>query len=262
MNINIRLSEPKDYDEVENLTREAFWGLNHPDCDEHFLVHKIRKCSEYIPKLDFVAEIDGKIVGNIIYTRSKVIDKNGNAYETINFGPLSVLPEYKNMGIGKALLNHTIKEARSLGYRGILFYGHPDYYPKVGFQRAEEFNITTSKGMNFDAFMAMPLYEGAFDGIFGKYYEASAFYDITEEEKEKFNEKFPPKEKAVMISAEELISKLSPDAEEALIKNNIKNLCDIRRFSQREVSLWEGIDDDAIETIKKHMAEKGYIWGI
>lgn len=262
MNINIRLSEVTDYDEVDNLIREAFWGLNCPDCDEHLLAHKLRKSPDYIPELDFVAEINEKIVGNIIYSLSKIIDENGNEYETINFGPLSVLPEYKNRGIGKALLKHTINEAKRLGYRGIIFYGHPDYYPKIGFQRAAEFNIATSKGMNFDAFMAMPLYEGAFDGISGKYYESSVFYELNEEEKAEFEKNFSYKEKAVMISADELIAKLPFAAGEALIKQNIKNLCDIRRFSQREISLWEGIDDASIETIKKHMNEKSYSWGI
>jgi predicted N-acetyltransferase YhbS len=43
MNIKIRLENEKDHKEVENLTREAFWDLHQPGCDEHLLAHKLRK---------------------------------------------------------------------------------------------------------------------------------------------------------------------------------------------------------------------------
>ena len=42
MKLTIRLERPEDYREVEALTREAFWGVFHPTCDEHYLVHKPR----------------------------------------------------------------------------------------------------------------------------------------------------------------------------------------------------------------------------
>ncbi len=56
MNIYLRLEQPKDYRAVENLTREAFWGTNHPDCDEHLLAHKLRSSAAFVPELDYVAE--------------------------------------------------------------------------------------------------------------------------------------------------------------------------------------------------------------
>ena len=110
--------------------------MNRPSCDEHLLVHKLRKIPAFVPELDFVAEVEGKIVGNIMYSRAKVVDETGAEHEVLTFGPISVLPEYQGKGIGKALLERTIAEARRLGYRAIVFYGHPDYYPRVGFRRA------------------------------------------------------------------------------------------------------------------------------
>jgi putative acetyltransferase len=35
MDITIRLEGPKDHRIVEELTREAFWNLHMPGCDEH-----------------------------------------------------------------------------------------------------------------------------------------------------------------------------------------------------------------------------------
>ena len=58
--MNIRLEQPKDYREVENLTREAFWNVYAPGCVEHFVLHQYRNNPDFIPELDFVMEEDGE----------------------------------------------------------------------------------------------------------------------------------------------------------------------------------------------------------
>lgn len=62
MKINLRLETPADYRAVEELTREAFW-INtdrRSYIDEHFLVHKLRGSAAFVPKLDYVAEVNGR----------------------------------------------------------------------------------------------------------------------------------------------------------------------------------------------------------
>ena len=260
MNIHLRLEQPQEYRIVEELIREAFWGMNHPDCDEHLLAHKLRSVSAFVPELDYVAVVDGIIVGNVMFSKGRIIDVQGQEYIVLNFGPLSVLPEYKNRGVGKALMTHTISEAKRLGYRAILFFGHPDYYTRFGFKRAKEFNITTSGGNNFDAFMAMPLYDGALDGIAGRYYEDPVF-EIGEDEKVEFDKGFPCKEKCVLVSAEALFTKLPFTAHTSLQEHKITFLCDLRRYSEREVCSWNGIDKISLEIIKATMKENSYAWG-
>ena len=61
--MNIRLEQPKDYREVENLTREAFWNVYRPGCTEHFVLNQYRTNPDFIPELDFVMEENGKIIG-------------------------------------------------------------------------------------------------------------------------------------------------------------------------------------------------------
>ncbi len=78
----------------------------------------------------------GKIVGHVIYSLAKVMTPDAQEIQVLNFGPLSVHTDYKRMGVGSALMRHSIAEATRLGYRAIFFYGHPDYYPKFGFRRA------------------------------------------------------------------------------------------------------------------------------
>ena len=79
MDIRIRKEMPADYRQVEELTREAFWGaMDHPTCDgEHLIVHKLRGLPCFVPELDFVAEVDGKIVGHVIYSLAKVVAAEG-----------------------------------------------------------------------------------------------------------------------------------------------------------------------------------------
>lgn len=52
--MNIRPEQPKDYREVENLTREAFWNVYRPGCTEHYVLHQYRTNPDFIPELDLV----------------------------------------------------------------------------------------------------------------------------------------------------------------------------------------------------------------
>ena len=102
-NITLRKEIESDYRIVEEITREAFWNHHVPRCDEHYLLHIMRNADSFIPELDIVAEIDGKIVGNIVYTRGKIIEDSGNIRDVISFGPISVLPDFQNKGIGRPI---------------------------------------------------------------------------------------------------------------------------------------------------------------
>ena len=87
----LRAETRADWDEVEFLTREAFWDVYKPGCDEHLVVHTMRNDPAVIPELCTVAELDGRIVGHIFYTRVRIA-YDGGAQEAAAFGPISVLP--------------------------------------------------------------------------------------------------------------------------------------------------------------------------
>lgn len=73
--ITIRNEEEKDRAEVEDVIRKAFWNLYIPGCNEHYLAHIMRSHPDFLPELDFVIELDGKIIGSIMYTRNKLIEE-------------------------------------------------------------------------------------------------------------------------------------------------------------------------------------------
>lgn len=194
MPIIIRPERPADYYQTEHMTRKAFWNLHNPGCSEHLLVRKLRSDPAYIPELSRVAELDGKVVGTIMYSHSKVVDGE-ITHPLLTFGPLCVEPSLQKTGIGARLMLETFQLARDAGYKGIIIFGEPGYYPKFGFTPCERFAITTAKGENFDAFMALELVPGGLSNVHGKFYEAEVFENLPDGEVEEFNKQFPYMEK-------------------------------------------------------------------
>jgi predicted N-acetyltransferase YhbS len=196
MDILLRLEEEKDYSAVETLTREAFWNVYKPGCDEHLLIHNLRIAKEFIRELDYVAIFNDEIVGNIVYAKAKIIDSN-KEYNVLTFGPVSVLPVYQKKGIGKKLIEHTITKSGELGFGALIIYGNPKYYERFGFRNSKEFKITDMKGNYNEALLALELYPKALENINGKFYEGEA-YKVDKNELEIFEKNFPYKEKLVL----------------------------------------------------------------
>ncbi len=86
---SIRNEQTEDLREVEELTRKAFWNLNVPGCNEHYLVHVMRNHPDFIPELDFVLEKDNHIIGNVMYTKAKLVDEKNREKWILTFGPLN-----------------------------------------------------------------------------------------------------------------------------------------------------------------------------
>lgn len=206
MNIILRLEEERDFSAVENLTREAFWNVYNPGCNEHFILHNLRKSQAFVKELDFVAELDGEIVGHIAYTKGRIVNNEEAGYEAICFGPVSVLPQYQGKGIGGRLITHTLKIAATMGFKVVVIFGHPEYYHRFGFENAERFGIQTADGENFDAFMARELVPGTLRNVSGSFLYDKAFH-VNGKDLEEFDKAFPPKEKLVTDTQLRVVSR-------------------------------------------------------
>jgi predicted N-acetyltransferase YhbS len=182
------------YKETENLTREVFWNLFKPGCDEHLVLHQHRKSEDYVKELDLIAKNDSEIIGHVITTKAKVIDEFGNKNEVLCLGPLSVHPNFQKAGIGSMLMEATIEIANKLGFTAILLMGYPEYYQKFGFVNAQQYKITTSDSQNFDAFMALELEPKSLKLVSGKFYYSEAF-NVNPHDLENYDKEFPPKQK-------------------------------------------------------------------
>lgn len=206
-NLILRAEREDDYRAVEELTREAFWNHYAPGCSEHYLLHVMRGDCAFIKALDMVAELDGKLCGNIVYTKSKIARDDGGDTEVLCFGPLAVHPQYQKRGIGAMLVRRTMEEAAALGYTAVLIYGDPDYYSRFGFAPAQRRQIGTADNMYADALLAAELHKGALDGCAGRFLEAPV-YEISEAEAAAFDKSFPHKPLQSGLPSQEKFNKL------------------------------------------------------
>lgn len=139
--MNIRLEQPQDWREVENLTREAFWNVYRPGCTEHYVLNQYRHNPDFIPELDFVMEEDGKIIGHVMFSKAEIILNDGSHFPSWTFGPISIHPDYKRKGYGLKLLNYALEKAKEMGIGLLQMEGNIDFYKHAGFDLASKFKI-------------------------------------------------------------------------------------------------------------------------
>ena len=194
-NIIIRNEKKEDWELVERITRQAFYNLYVPGCVEHYLVHIMREHEDFIPELDFVLELDGQVIGNIMYTKAKLTDENGTEKEILTFGPVSIHPAYQRMGYGKMLMEHSFQAAIQLGYDTIVILGSPANYVSRGFKCCKKYNVCIENGKYPAAMMVKELIPHILDDH--KWlYQDSPVMAISKEEAERYDDTLEPMEKS------------------------------------------------------------------
>ncbi|NBI78014.1 N-acetyltransferase [Anaerotruncus colihominis] len=200
--ILIRNERETDYQRVEEITRKAFWNLYIPGCVEHYLAHVMRGHADFLPELDFVVEIGGQVIGNIMYTKAKLMDESGQEKGILTFGPVSILPAYQRKGYGKRMMEHSFERAVALGYDTIVIFGNPGNYVGRGFKSCKKYNICMEDGTFPAAMMAKELKPGALDGRKWVYHGSPAMH-IDEAQAQQFDAALEYMEKKVQPSQEE-----------------------------------------------------------
>ena len=168
----IRHEEEKEYREVENLVREAFWNVYRPGCLEHYALHQLRSDPAFVPELDFVMEKDGQLIGQNMFMRAVIKADDGRDIPIMTMGPICIAPEYKRKGYGKLLLDYSLEKAAELGAGALCFEGNIDFYGKSGFDYARKFGIRyhdLPEGADDSFFLCKELKPGYLDGITGEY---------------------------------------------------------------------------------------------
>ncbi len=204
-NVTIRLETEKDYRAVEELTREAFWNVYKPGADEHYFVHQMRTHPDFIPELAFVLELDGRIIGSIMYTKAWLEDESGKRKEIVSFGPLCVAREYQRLKLGKLLIEHSFEAARGMGYDVNINFGNPGNYVSRGFVSCKKKNVSFAVDGNYPtALLVCELVPNALSGKKWMFIPSTAA-DCCDDAAavEAFDASFPPMEKRWMPSQEE-----------------------------------------------------------
>ncbi len=192
--MNIRKVVANDYRITEEMTRDAFWNKYILGCTEHFLLHNLRKCKEYVEELDLILEDNGEIISSIIYTKS-YIEFDNEILEIVTFGPFCTKKEYQSKGYGEKLLRYSIDKVKKLGYKAIIIFGDPEYYKKYGFNSCYSYNISFENTYP-KAMLVLELEEGFLLNKSGKYKYSDTFYIAEDEDLlEEYDKTFPYLEK-------------------------------------------------------------------
>lgn len=159
--MNIRKETEKDYSSVRKVNESAFETNEEAD-----LVDSLRKNPNYIPELSLVAEENNEVIGHILFTPLKIINSEADN-NLLALAPMAVLPKYQKKGIGSAMIKAGFEKAQELGYKAVIVLGHPDYYPRFGFIRAEKFDIHPPLEEWKEAFFAKELENGSLKNVSG-----------------------------------------------------------------------------------------------
>ena len=193
----IRLEKEQDYFKTEELVRESFWNVYRPGCLEHYVLHTLRTNPDFVPKLSFVMEKNGEIIGQNIFVKAKISADNGTIIPIMTMGPICIAPEYKRQGYGKILLDYSLETAKAYGAGALCFEGNIDFYGKSGFDFAKKFGIRyhgLPEGEDSSFFLCKELISGYLDNVTGEYATPCGYF-VDEKEVEEFDKQFPYKEK-------------------------------------------------------------------
>ncbi len=198
----IRTEKACDQREVENLTREAFWDVYRPGCVEHYVLNQYRSNPDFIPELNLVMEVEGKVIGHVMYSKAEIVKDGGSVLPAWTFGPISIHPDFKRQGYGLKLLQFSIEKARTLGIGVLCMEGNIDFYKHAGFVVASTLKIHyhgEPKESEVPYFLAQELIPGYLDGVEGTYHTPKGYF-VADENPEAFaayESTFPTKEKHV-----------------------------------------------------------------
>lgn len=171
MNIKLRAETDQDYAAITKVNDLAFGQPN-----EGSIIEKLRTRPEFPKELSIVAELDGLVVGHILFFPVRI--KNGDEYYgSLSLGPMSVLPDFQNQGFGSQLVKKGLRVAREAGFSSVIVLGHQEFYPRFGFRPASAWNIRAPWEVPDDVFMALELTNGALKSVSGLVEYPPEFYE-------------------------------------------------------------------------------------
>ena len=142
------------------------------------MLHCYRDAPAFVPELDFVMELGGELIGQVIYVRSEIECDDGRILPIMTFGPISIAPAYKRQGYGKQLLDYSMGKAKEMGAGALAITGNIDFYGKSGFVPAKTKGVRYADAPEADYFLIRELTPGFLDGISGTYKDPEGILSV------------------------------------------------------------------------------------
>src|SRR6202008_4177637 len=124
--------------------------------------YRLREHVDHLLDLSFTARIGTLMVGSV--RQLPVCVGNTGA---LMLGPLTVEPPFRKRGVGRALLDRALGDAKAKGHRLVLLVGDEVYYKRVGFKRVPKGRAIMPGPVDYNRLLVAELIDNAFDGVSG-----------------------------------------------------------------------------------------------
>ena len=170
MSVTIREEHPEDIEAIRGVNEKAF---GQPQ--ESHLVDALRSNGGVL--LSLVATVNSLVVGHILYSPVSV-GTEGEEVMGAGLGPMAVLPEYQRQGIGGKLIETGNQKLREAGCPFIVVVGHPEYYPRFGFEPARGYGMKCEWDVPDSVFMVLVTDRSKMKGVSGLAKYRQEFSDV------------------------------------------------------------------------------------
>ena len=160
MKLEVRRENALDVAGIRGVLLDAFGQPEEAD-----LVEALRRGASFMPELSLVAQAGDIVVGHILFTRLHV--RGDERKPGLALAPMAIRKPFQRLGIGGQLMRAGLAAAREKGEPFVVVLGHPEYYPRFGFERASRFEIRAPMDVPDAALMAMELRPGGLNGVSG-----------------------------------------------------------------------------------------------
>jgi predicted N-acetyltransferase YhbS len=124
--------------------------------------YRLREHVDHLLDLSFTARIGTLMVGSVRQLPICIGDTRA-----LLLGPLTVEPPFRKRGVGRALLERALEDAKAAGHRLVLLVGDEPYYSRVGFKQVAKGRVTMPGPVDYQRLLVAELVDGAFEGVSG-----------------------------------------------------------------------------------------------
>ncbi|MDQ4149412.1 MAG: N-acetyltransferase [Actinomycetota bacterium] len=146
--VEVRQEQEGDAPAIRRVHELAFGQT-----DEADIVERLRRSPSWLPELSLVAVAGGEVVGHVLLSRAAL----DSGTEVLALAPMGVVPEYQRRGIGSVLVDRALSRAAKTDFPLVVVVGHPGYYPRFGFEPADQYDITPPFEVPREAWMVYRL---------------------------------------------------------------------------------------------------------
>jgi predicted N-acetyltransferase YhbS len=157
LSLTINAETADDAEAIERLHERTFGPGRYAKT-----AYRIREGGPHMLALSFTARIGTLLVGSVRLTPIRI-----GATPALLLGPLTVEPPFRDRGIGLALIERALAQARAQGHRLAILVGDEPYYGRAGFKPMPKGRAVMPGPVDPERLMVAELVEGAFEGVGG-----------------------------------------------------------------------------------------------